>query len=144
MSHYIIVQVQLQTWIHRQLNPLFYHYYYHYLLCFAFYSWEHRLKSAVFANQSRNKVFVPPRHIRPLPIPSMSPRNFKLPSGDIAHTHIKPRLSNVRVVSKSFTPSLLLVLFYLVMVGKLVCPFDREAILLRTQSRGGLTMIFWV
>lgn len=81
MSHYSTVQEQLGTCIHQQLIPLFY-----FLLCFAFYSWLQRLKPAVFANQSRNKLFVPPRHIRPLPISSKSPRNVKLPSGDRVHT----------------------------------------------------------
>lgn len=82
MPYYSTVQEQLEKWIHQQLIPLFY-----FLLCFAFYSWEQKLKPAVFANQSRNKLFVPPRHIRPLPFSSMSPRNIKLLSGGIARAH---------------------------------------------------------
>lgn len=118
--------------------------------CFALYSWEQRLKPAVFANQSRNKLFVPTRHIRPLLILPMSLCNIRLPSGDTILTYevlIIQCYSDKKKTSLSYTPQPSPCAACLVMVGKLVHLLDLGSYIGRGSVSGRSNhdeQVFWI
>lgn len=95
-----------------------------------------------FANQSRNKLFVPTRHIRTLSISPMYPHNIKLLYGDTVLTHyvlIIECQSDMKKKNQFYIPPSPCAL-NLVMVGRLGAPMTLVAILTGAQSPAGPTI----